>query len=198
MLKSKSAIKSQKMPPRTEPLQKVHEVFNAKTSTYARRRPFYKNMSKRTMTKKLMKTPNLYRFYLESICSHIVAKNVVAKKLGGKEVIHFIKCSLLQHCRDSNNGGPKKSIQHAFQELVYPDELDPRSGLGNHLRGQRIKLQTLAADIQAMVVIRSMEDNLYQKGLVAKIDRFNKKDAIYMLHPEAEDALISLRLVRVG
>ena len=97
-------LKARKMPPRTEPLQKVHEVFNAKTSTYAIRRPFYKNMSKRTMTKKLLKTPNLYRFYLESICSHIVAKNVVAKKLGGKEVLNYIKCSLLQHCRGGMGG----------------------------------------------------------------------------------------------
>ena len=186
------------MPPRADPLNKVHEVFNAKTSTYANRRPFYKNRSTRSMTRKLLKTPNLYRFYLESICSHIASKNVIAKKIGGKEVLHYIKCSLLQHCRDFNQGGPKKSFQHSFQELVHPQELDPRSGLGIHLGGQRIKLQTLAADIQAMIIIRSMEDNLYQQGLVAKIDRFNKKDAIYMLHPEAEDALVSLHLVRVG
>ena len=179
-----------------EPLQATHAVFNEKTDKYLKVRPYYEKSSMRNKRKKLMADENEFEDNLDLTCAHIIATNKIAKKIGGRETITYVRDCLLRHSHDFRHNGPLKNRQHIFKDMVHPDDMHPASGLGHHLAGQKIKLQLLAADIEAMLLIRFLDNRLRIKGVIP--ETIDKGHDIYKLHPEAEDALISLRLALVG
>ena len=180
------------------PLQLPHSVFLAKTDNYVRTRPYYDNMSIRNMRRALIVNSHDYETYLDINYEHIMTTNKIAKKLGGRETMNFLRASLLKHCHDVRHNGPLKNNQHVFKDMIAPGEMHPSSGLDSHLKGQKIKLQILAADVEAMILIRCLEARLKAKGVIAEDAVLPDEADFYSLHPDAEDALISLRLAAVG
>ena len=196
MIQQPSLLKFVKMPSHIEPLQATHAIFNDKTASYLKKRQILGKFSVRNKMKKLLISEHDYDDNLDLTCDNILRKNKFAKKLGGKETIKFVRRCLLKHSADTKVNGPLKNKQHMFKDMVHPSEVHPSSGLDRHLLGQKVKLQKLSADVEAMVFIRFLETRLADKELID--DPIDDDDDLYVLHPEAEEALISLRLARVG
>ena len=178
-------------------LQVTHAIFDDKTNLYLEERPFYQNSSIRNKRRSLLLDDEKeYIDLLDSTCVHILATNKVAKKLGGRETITHVRNCLRQRVRAARHHGANISLEHTFTDMVHRNDMHPASGLEDHLRGQKIKLQLLASDIEAMMLFRQLDARLVKAEIIP--EALSRGHDLYKLHPLANDSLISLRLARVG
>ena len=183
---------------RPDQLQISHSVYVARTEKYLEKRPSMKNTSFRQKGKQLKNDD--YKSYLNTTCRNYLRRSIIAKRPGGKETINYVKSALLKHAHDANHGGPKKNRDHIFNDMVRKEEMLPETlpTMGVFLKGQRKRLQIVAAELESITLVRFLEASLKAKGKIRSKDVTKNKDPIFQPSAEANSAINILRLANCG
>ena len=177
------------------PAQVSHEIFVNKTQEYANLRPVWKMISMRSMRQNLIVKTFDFGYYVDQTCDQLIMTSKTAGQPGGRTTLNFLAEGLNQHSHDVVHNGPTRNKSHVFKNIVYREDIHPdNQELSHYLRGQRLRLQMVAADIEAITLIRSLEDQLVISETITGEEALGEASGLYQLTPEAEIALNRLRV----